>query len=300
MAGPGMYSGQQGANEPPAWVRKNGKSLQVGYRFDVIDVDVSIRSDLLGALGISAAGNAWYRGSIPSIQNGLTAWRGANPNVRGLTRLKPGSPAIDGYGWMVHLLPHMGYQDLYQQFNLKNSWADEGNRKLASTVIPEFLNPSDPRERWHGHPPMDGLGLSHFAGMSGIEDGRSVVAAALPREDPRAGVFGYDRIAKPDEITDGQSNTIMIVGSGRSTGPWIQGGGATIRGAREPYFNSLTGLGSRGLPEAGAVVMFADGSTHVISPNIDPAVFRALCTIHGGESVDPQQLQSKGHLLGGR
>jgi hypothetical protein len=167
-------------------------------------------------------------------------------------------------------------------------------------VIPEFLNPSDPREHWHGHPPMDGLGLSHFAGMSGIEDGRSVVAAALPREDPRAGIFGYDRIAKPNEITDGQSNTIMIVGSGRLAGPWIQGGGATIRGAREPYFDKLTGLGSRGLPEPGTIVMFADGSTHVISPNIDPAVFRALCTIHGGESVDPQQLQSKGHLLGGR
>jgi hypothetical protein len=32
--------------------------------------------------------------------------------------------------------------------------------------------------------------------------------------------------------------------------------------------------------------MMADGSVRLISENIDPAVFRAMCTMHGAESVD--------------
>jgi hypothetical protein len=128
--------------------------------------------------------------------------------------------------------------------------------------------------------------------MSGVEDGRNVVAAALPRSDPRAGVFGYDEIARPEAITDGQSQTIMLIGNGRLAGPWVQGGGSTIRGAREPYFDSLSGFGSQGLESRGTYVLFADGSARIISADIDPAVFRALCTIHGGEAVDLPKLES--------
>ena len=76
--------------------------------------------------------------------------------------------------------------------------------------------------------------------MSGVEDARNVVAAKLPRSDPRAGVFGYDEVARPEQITDGTSQTIMVVGSGALANPWILGGGATIRGAREPLFRQVS------------------------------------------------------------
>lgn len=131
-----------------------------------------------------------------------------------------------------------------------------------------------------------GPAFTHFVGMAGIEDARNVVAAELPRTDPRAGIFGYDQIAKPEEITDGASNTLMLVSSGKIVGPWAAGGGATVRGARAPYFDSITGFGTAGDPAGGAIVALADGSVRRISKDIDPAVFRALCTIHGGEKVD--------------
>ena len=38
------------------------------------------------------------------------------------------------------------------------------------------------------------------------------------------------------------------------------------------------------------LVLFADGSVRRLSAKIDPKVFRALCTIHGAESVDMQPL----------
>ena len=34
------------------------------------------------------------------------------------------------------------------------------------------------------------------------------------------------------------------------------------------------------------MILFADGSSREISPDIDPAVFRAMCTPHGAEQVD--------------
>jgi hypothetical protein len=126
--------------------------------------------------------------------------------------------------------------------------------------------------------------------MSGIEDGRSVVAAKLPRNDPRAGIFGYDEVMRLDQITDGAANTIMIVGNGELVSPWAAGGGATIRGAREPYFKKIGGFGSRGAPQPGAYASFADGSVRFLSADMDPSVLRALATAHGGESIDAGQL----------
>jgi hypothetical protein len=187
------------------------------------------------------------------------------------------------YSWMQQILPFVGHQDLYDKFDNSKPWGDKQNLQLCANVIPEFLNPADDRLRWKGYP-FQNFALTHFVGMSGIEDARNVVAAKLPRSDPRAGVFGYDAIATPAEITDGTGNTIMVLGGGELASPWIMGGGAAIRGAREPYFDKITGFGSKGT--AGVTVLMADGSVRVVSSKINPTVFRALCTIHGAEKID--------------
>jgi hypothetical protein len=187
------------------------------------------------------------------------------------------------YSWMFNILPHLGRQDIYDKFDFKKPLHEKANIKLSVILVPEFLNPGDDRQRWKGYP-FDLFALTHFVGMSGIEDSRNLVAGKLPRSDPRAGVFGYDKVATAAEITDGTANTIMVIGNGELTNPWVMGGGATIRGARAPYFDKLTGFGTKG--RDGAVAMMADGSVRLINSNIDPAVFRAMCTIHGAESVD--------------
>jgi len=182
-------------------------------------------------------------------------------------------------------LPYLGYQETYAKLKLTESVTDDDNLKVAETVIPEFQNPLDARPTFEGYP-FDGLALTHFAGMSGIEDARNECAAKLPRSDPRAGVFGYTDVARPAQITDGTSQTIMVVGSGRLASPWAMGGGATIRGAREPLFDPISGLGLEGLPGGGTLVVMADGSVRHIAPGVDPAVFKTMCTIHGQDSVD--------------
>lgn len=219
-----------------------------------------------------------------SLSESLVNWHRSAGRKRGLRRADRTDYPIYQYGWLCDMLPYIDRQELYDRLNFQKPYSDSSNIPVALTVVPKFLNPGDGRRRWEGIY-YRGFGVSHFVGMSGIEDSRNVVAAELPRTDPRAGVFGYERVASQEDIGDGTSNTLMIVGSGELAGPWIMGGGATIRGARRPYFDRTTGLGTRP-GRHGSIVIMADGSTRFISGNVDETVFRAMCTINGGETVD--------------
>jgi hypothetical protein len=243
----------------------------------------------MAASGIPAVDDGLFQGTLSSLNKGIRAWEdGTSGDLKGLKLYDPKLRIDVSYSWMTELLPYVGYENLYRKFDFSKHWAMEFNAPYAETVIPAFLNPADPRSTWDGMGPP--LGATHFAGMSGIEDGRNVIAAQLSRSDPRAGIFGYDKVARFNEITDGLGQTIMVIGTGEIVSGWVSGGGATIRGARQPYFDKNSGFGSRGLKSPGAYVMFADGSARVISANIDPAVFRAMCTIHGSEQVDLNKL----------
>ena len=246
---------------------------------------------VMTASGATAIEDGLFPGTLPSLNKAIHAWEDATPgDLKGLKLYDPKAQLIIdvSYSWMTELLPYVGYESLYRKFDFTQHWRMPYNAPYAETVIPAFLNPADPRATWTGMGIP--IGATHFAGMSGIEDGRNVIAAQLSRSDPRAGMFGYDKVARPNEITDGLGQTIMVIGTGEIVSGWVSGGGATIRGARQPYFDKNSGFGSRGLKTPGAYVMFADGSARVISANIDPAVFRAMCTIHGSETVDLNKL----------
>lgn len=244
--------------------------------------------DALGASGVTAIDDGVYSGTLARLHNPFNTWITDSSKAelhKGLRRIG-NLPVRAGYSWMTEMLPFTGHEDTYLKFNFDKSWSDAENIEFTKQVVPQFLNPGDARQQLRGGP-YDGQGATHFVGVSGVEDNRNDVAASWPRTDPRAGVFGYDGIAKPEQITDGQSNTIMLIGSGQVIGGWVHGGGATVRGARAPYFDSTTGFGSRGIEGSGTYVLMSDGSTRVISASIDAKLFRALCTTHGAEQVDP-------------
>lgn len=226
-------------------------------------------------------------GDTRGLAAAANQWRSQGTNLTGVKSFDD-KPVGAGNSWMIQLLPHVGYSDLYAKFDFSKGWHEKENLPHACEVIPAFLDPGNPNHNMKIVGTKDAIGpaFTHFVGMAGIEDSRNVVAASLPRSDPRAGIFGYDQIARPEEITDGAANTIMLISSGKIVGAWASGGGATIRAARAPYFDPITGYGTARDPGSGALVAMADGSVKRISKDIDPAVFRALCTIHGGEKVD--------------
>lgn len=241
------------------------------------------------AAGPSSSGNVVPSGDLAALAAAANQWRLQGANLAGVKRLSD-KPVLAGYSWMTQLLPYLGHNDLYGRFDFTKGWHDQVNIALTCEEIPAFLDPTDRNRHMAivGEKKAIGPAFTHYVGMSGVEDTRNVVAAELPRSDPRAGIFGYDQVAANEQITDGTSDTIMLIGAGKIVGPWASGGGATVRGARDPYFDDITGFGSAGDPGSGALVAMADGSVKRISKDIDPAVFRALCTMHGAEKIDLQ------------
>lgn len=277
-------------------VTRNKENVRISESVPAKDKNILIMltGKAVQASGALAINDGLYDGTLSMLDKAFREWEAAKPDqLIGTKKMGEEMAIWAGYSWMTHLLPYVGQNELYSQLDFSKNCFDKANIRAAFTVVPAFLNPADSRSTWRGSP-FGGMALAHFAGMSGIEDGRNVVAAELPRSDPRAGIFGYDRIARSSDITDGASQTIMVIGTGEVVAPWVQGGGATVRGARQPYFDKLTGFGSKGLSKAGTYVLFADGSARVISADIDPEVFKAMCTMHGAEQVDMTKLAQNG------
>jgi hypothetical protein len=84
--------------------------------------------------------------------------------------------------WRVHILPFIGQADLYAEFRLDESWDSEHNRRLIERMPDIFSWPGVPR-------------------------GKTVVQA--PMGDGT--IFGGNRPVTFQDITDGTSNTAMLV-----------------------------------------------------------------------------------------
>jgi hypothetical protein len=106
----------------------------------------------------------------------------------------------------------------------------------------------------------------------------------LQAKDPRLGVLGHNRKISIDEIWDGNSNTMFLFESGRN-GPWVAGGQHTVRGFNpdEPLYGKDAQL--FGFHRC-AVVGMGDGAVRRFKANMSPALFAALATIAGNESID--------------
>ncbi len=213
-------------------------------------------------------------------------WMDKGEDLRGFTVVDSNLPEIYAYSWMTHILPYVGEQATYDKFDFETVFIEGQNREPISKEIEQFLNPNQETTRFEGLY-FTGLALTHFVGISGAEDSRQDLAARFERSDPRAGVFGYEEIAGLGQISDGTSNTLLLIGSEKTAGPWVSGGGSTIRGARKgenPYIGGFYGFWSEGLDKPGALAALADGSVREVPEEIDPAVFRSLSTIAGGET----------------
>ena len=175
--------------------------------------------------------------------------------------------------WAYSILPFIEQQALHESIDGEAGWETEENSQAVLTAVPAFQNPSQPGVRTN---PSAG----DYVAMAGVGED----AAILENDDPRAGIFGYNRRCRFRDITDGTSNTIMITDSSEPTPSYLAGGRATIKGfSQSPYLNGPDGIGS---PHAGVVqVLLGDGSVRAISVNIDETTLEALATKAGAEVV---------------
>jgi hypothetical protein len=208
-------------------------------------------------------------------------------------------PPDERVSWMAQLLPFLGYDDVYQRINPERGWRPEynagtktwfdDNARAGAVLIPAFLDPSSHPRTWSMQlPSMPGVvyGATHYVGIAGVGLDAAEYSADDPIQAKKMGVFGYHRQTKLDDVKDGLSNTILMIQVPPTyKRPWIAGGGATVMGV--PEKNSIAPFVStkRG-DKAGTYVLMADGSVRFITADISDDVFKALCTINGGDKAD--------------
>lgn len=156
------------------------------------------------------------------------------------------------------------------------TWRDPLNERFVRRRIAQFHNPE--LGELTG---SDGYPASHFVGVAGVGED----APLLSNGHPRAGVFGWDRRTRIEDIRDGTSNTIAIAGVQRDLGAWAAGGRATVRAlTSEPYVNGPDGFGT-GQPDSMSVLM-ADGSVRIVSNKTAPTVLRRMVAMADGLPLD--------------
>ncbi|HEX6986597.1 MAG TPA: DUF1559 domain-containing protein [Planctomycetaceae bacterium] len=158
------------------------------------------------------------------------------------------------HSWESHLLVGLGYQN---PIDFERPWRDPVNEGHFRSVVPEFINPGF---RTADFRDSEGFGLSHFAA--------------------NVHTLGPNTALKPDEITDGASNTILIGEVNTGFRPW---------GDPVNWRDPAAGLGETpvtfgGAPSTGgATFLMADGSVRTVSDDVAPSVLRALATPAAGD-----------------
>jgi prepilin-type processing-associated H-X9-DG protein len=173
------------------------------------------------------------------------------------------------HSWRVLLLPFIDkeYESFYSQYRFDEPWNSPHNTELAEKMPPVYVYgcPSGPS--------VIATGLTSYAMLVG----------------PHAISDGPNGRKKSD-ITDGLSNTIMVVEVAGAGINWLEPRDLNvdkmtfhIRHPGRPSETGQTDISS--YHPAVANVLFCDGSVRSLSDDIDPKILEALTTIDGSDAV---------------
>jgi prepilin-type processing-associated H-X9-DG protein len=199
-------------------------------------------------------------------QNNLKQIALAMHNYHDTYRALPAQAVLDENGqpmhsWRVAILPFIEQQALYQQYNFNEPWNSPANRALADVHVPAYACPSS------AHGPNSNE-TSYFV-VYGDET-----------------MFAPNRWSSFADVTDGTSNTIMIVESDSLHVPWSEPRDIPFN---EMQFNLNVPDGELGVSSkhmGGANVAMGDGSVRFLNgDSVDEQTFRYLLMKADGNAV---------------
>ena len=159
-----------------------------------------------------------------------------------------------GLSWRVSILPYIDQEDLYKQFNLDEPWDSEHNKALIPLMPQAFASPNDPA--------LNKEGKTRYLAVHG-----------------EGCFYENDEGTKIRDITDGTSNTIMVVEAAPDRAViWTQPEDFDV-----DFDDLLNGL--KGARAGMFQALLADGSVRAISENINLDVLKALFTKNGEEPL---------------
>jgi hypothetical protein len=167
---------------------------------------------------------------------------------------KQGKPLLS---WRVAILPYLEQGALYNKFKLDEPWDSPHNKELLKYMPTFYACPS----RDNAAEP----GLTAYRAFSG-----------------KGALLDPTRPTRLAEITDGLSNTLMVVESTDAI-PWTKPDDLPFDNAPGAGAAKVFGPGSR--HPAGFNALMSDGAVRFIKTSINPQVLRALITRAGGEII---------------
>ncbi|MEX0704523.1 MAG: DUF1559 domain-containing protein [Planctomycetales bacterium] len=246
----------------------------------------------LRQVGIALHNHHEQKGALPPGWIGVTA---GQHDVEGPS----------GWGWAAHLLPMLDERPLFESIDFTKPIADPANAAARGATLSIFRNPSDPsRATWDLASEDDGTPLAtlptaNYVGNFGTVELEDCEGLGLGSQCAGDGVFFHNSRVRFQDITDGLHNT-FLVGERRtdealgwhSTWVGVVAGGeeafARVLGVADHTPNHpaahLDDFGSAWAD--GAQFVYGDGHVGFVQESIDLAVYQALATREGGESVD--------------
>jgi len=132
--------------------------------------------------------------------------------------------------WRVAILPYIEQDALYKQFKLDEPWDSEHNKPLSAALVKVYMDPRLPNN----------TGATHYKVFVG-------------KETP----FDWLQSLKITDISDGSSNTVMVVAAGDAV-PWAK--------PEDFEFDSTKPLPDLSKPFPQLIAAFCDGSVRSINP----------------------------------
>ncbi len=156
--------------------------------------------------------------------------------------------------WRVKLLPFLEEKALYDQFHLDEPWDSQHNKQLLAQMPAVYARPGS----------KAAPGMTVY--LAPVADGT---------------IWNAGKAISFAAIRDGTSNTIAVVEAADGAAvPWTKPDDWQV----DPS-DPLKGV--RDSRPGGFQALILDGSVRFLANSLDPAVFKALLTMAGGESLNP-------------
>ncbi len=167
------------------------------------------------------------------------------------------------YSWRVAILPFLEQLDLYKEYKFDEPWDGPNNIKLVERMPQLYHDPA-------------------------ATDARPGVTSYLAPAGPMTLITAEKAGVRLASVTDGTSNTIMVVEAKRDV-PWTKPEDITIVQANLGDRPNLRGNepvpAFGGFHPGGFDALFGDGSVRFLKESINPILVRALLTRNGGEVI---------------